>query len=82
MDRFLTPLSEGWFHPAYRDRNRGGDVNNIDVFCVNPHDPDLRAVIEGYVTHSRADRAKEIALLAIEEWQKAGFWPNNHFSMN
>eukprot|EP00933_Yihiella_yeosuensis_P072874 TRINITY_DN8141_c0_g1_i1.p1 TRINITY_DN8141_c0_g1~~TRINITY_DN8141_c0_g1_i1.p1 ORF type:complete len:484 (+),score=80.76 TRINITY_DN8141_c0_g1_i1:63-1514(+) len=70
LDRFLTPLSYGWLHPLYRDRSRGGMTSNVDIFCAHPQDSDLTAVIEGFVTHSIAKKAKEIAYAALAEWKK------------
>ncbi|CAJ1364583.1 unnamed protein product [Effrenium voratum] len=70
QDRFLVPVSHGWFHPMYRDRSSGGFLVNADFFCADVHDPDLSIVIEGFVTHSSMLRAKEIALTALAQWQK------------
>ncbi|CAE8733470.1 unnamed protein product [Polarella glacialis] len=69
MDRLLTPISPGWQHPSYRSTDHGGAVLNVDVWCANPHDPDVPAVIEGFVTNAGVPRAKEIALLALEDWR-------------
>jgi len=71
MDRFLVPVNGGWFHPAYRTYAHAGAVHNVDVLCAQPHDQDLRALVEGYVTHSHATRAREIVWHAIEAWRES-----------
>lgn len=71
LDRMLVPISQGWFHPLYRDTRHGGLVFNVDVFCADPHDADLRMVIEGYATHVHAELAGKIAWQAVEGWRTA-----------
>ncbi|CAE7850917.1 unnamed protein product [Symbiodinium microadriaticum] len=70
-DRFLVPVSGGWFHPLYRLSSQGGFVMNADFFCAQIHDPDLLAVIEGFVTRSNMPKAKEIVKNALEQWRQA-----------
>ncbi|CAK0801962.1 unnamed protein product [Prorocentrum cordatum] len=71
LDRLLVPVSGGWFHHAWRDRTRGGLVFNVDVLCARPRDRDLRALVEGYVTHGHAARARDVVLRAVEDWKEA-----------
>mmetsp|Transcript_121585 Transcript_121585/g.238876 ORF Transcript_121585/g.238876 Transcript_121585/m.238876 type:complete len:204 (+) Transcript_121585:35-646(+) len=71
LDRLLLPVTRPWFLEYYRGKKHGGMVYNVDVFCADPNDVDLPAVIVGYVTHVHATRAAEIALKAVEEWKAA-----------
>lgn len=69
LDRLLVPVSTNWFFPMYRSQVHGGILWNVDLFCADPHDRDLPALVEGYVTHSYALTARNVVLEALHDWK-------------
>jgi len=71
MDRFLVPVSGGWFHPLYKNTLRGGLVKNVDIFCASPHDEDLPTILDGFITNAHAKQARAIVSQALQCWRQA-----------